>query len=186
MENLFYGMDIKSTRRRRRRRKGPVLLILLLLAVGIGFGVYFIVNKINENKIDDNDNEITKTAEADPDSNSAWQIEEDPNNPNGDEFTAKWTNRDESLDGNGSDEVYGLWTQPKATEAPEATQNPDDEEEVWMGDFVDTRERIKAKGIYVSSAYINKKLDDAIALIDKTELNAIIIDIKSPISFRCR
>ena len=48
MDNLYYGMKVKSSKRRKRRKKGPVLLILMLLAVAIGFGVYFIVNRINE------------------------------------------------------------------------------------------------------------------------------------------
>ena len=170
MENLFYGMDIKSSRRRRRRKKGPVLLILLLLAIGIGFGVYFIVNKINENRLTDTE------AGADSIDSQSWQIAELEGNPDGEGFTAVWTNRDTEL---GNSDVYGLWTQPKPTEAPTVTQATDDEDVKWMGDFVDTRERVKAKGIYVSSAYINKKLDDAIALIDRTELNAIVIDVKS-------
>ena len=92
---------------------------------------------------------------------------------------ASWDAADANSDGSDPDRgVYKLWTEPKPTEAV-VTQTPDYDEEVWMADFVDTRERVDAKGIYVSSAYINKKLNDAIDLIDSTELNAIVIDIKS-------
>ena len=155
MNNLYYGMELKSSRRRRRRKKGPVLLILLLVAVAIGVGGYFISKLLLKNEA---------------------ELDEAP----ADYETAEWSSADSRLvsaaDDNG---IYGLWTEPKPTPEVSVTPTPTEDEEIWMGDFVDTRERVKAKGIYLSSAYFNKKIDDAIALIDRTELNAIVIDIKS-------
>ena len=158
MENIFYeGIRIK----RRRRKKGPVILLLLLAAVLIGFGGYKISQKLltKEDEEKENDFEVVYVDNA---------IE-----------AASWDSADANPNASDSgDGVYKLWTEPKPTDAA-VTQAPDYDEEVWMADFVDTRERVDAKGIYVSSAYINKKLNDAIDLIDSTELNAIVIDIKS-------
>ena len=158
MENIFYeGIRIK----RRRRKKGPVILLLLLAAVLIGFGGYKISQKLltKEEEEKENDFEVVYVDNA---------IE-----------AASWDAADaNSGTSDSGDGVYKLWTEPKPTDAA-VTQAPDYDEEVWMADFVDTRERVDAKGIYVSSAYINKKLNDAIDLIDSTELNAIVIDIKS-------
>ena len=137
------------TRRKRRRKKGPVIIILLLAAFVIGFGGYMLSKLIFEKK-ESEENEMNEGVE-----------------------TAAWSSADPNTDTNG---IYMLWTEPKVTEAPVVE---DEEEKIWMGDFVDTRERVKAKGIYVSSAYINKKLDDALKLLDETELNAMVIDIKS-------
>jgi len=158
MENIFYeGIRIK----RRRRKKGPVILLLLLAAVLIGFGGYKISQKFltKEEEEKENDFEVVYVDNA---------IE-----------AASWDAADvNSGTSDSGDGVYKLWTEPKPTDSA-VTQAPDYDEEVWMADFVDTRERVDAKGIYVSSAYINKKLNDAIDLIDSTELNAIVIDIKS-------
>ncbi|MBR6475847.1 MAG: putative glycoside hydrolase [Lachnospiraceae bacterium] len=158
MENIFYeGIRTK----RRRRKKGPVILLLLLAAVLIGFGGY----KISQKLLTDEEDEKDPGSEVLVVDN---MIE-----------AASWDAADANSDGSDPDSgVYKLWTEPKPTEAV-VTQTPDYDEEVWMADFVDTRERVDAKGIYVSSAYINKKLNDAIDLIDSTELNAIVIDIKS-------
>jgi len=178
MDNLYYGMKVKSSKRRKRRKKGPVLLILMLLAVAIGFGVYFIVNRINEKSTEPPNLEVgDEPVILSADSEYAQEMQSgayyDPD-------LAAWVNAD--LDATSSQnvsDVYGLWTQPKPTETPTVSQVPDEDEEIWMGDFVDIRERVKAKGIYLASSLINKKLDDAIALIDRTELNTIVIDIKS-------
>lgn len=160
MNNLFYGMELKSSKRRRRRKNGPVLPILLLVAIAIGVGGYFLSKFLFKNEIEEEKEAETVYA------------------PEGYE-TFEWASAD--LSGAGADNdsgIYGLWTEPKPTEQV-SVEPTDTEEDIWMGDFVDTRERVKAKGIYLSSSYINKKLDDAIALIDRTELNAIVIDIKS-------
>lgn len=158
MENIFYeGIRTK----RRRRKKGPVILLLLLAAVLIGFGGY----KISQKLLADEGEEKEVGTEV---VNANNMIE-----------AASWEAADANPDGSDPDNgVYKLWTDPNPTEAV-VTQSPDPDEEIWMADFVDTRERVDAKGIYVSSAYINKKLNDAIDLIDSTELNAIVIDIKS-------
>lgn len=52
--------------------------------------------------------------------------------------------------------------------------------------FVDTRKRVKVKGIYVNTAFLGRKngnshyptIDELIELCDTTELNAMVIDVK--------
>ncbi len=70
--------------------------------------------------------------------------------------------------------------EPTPTPVPVVTQAvyPDG----FMADFVDTRTKTDVKGIYVNTTYLGKgnypTLDELIELIDNTELNAMVIDIK--------
>lgn len=157
MNNMYYGVELTSSRRRRRRRKGPILLILLLLAVAIGAGGFFLAKYFFEKK-EENTPQIYESA--------------------------LWASADQNIVGSENNEsgIYGLWTEEKPTDAP-SNQPAEDEEEKWMGDFVDTRTRVKAKGIYLSSSYFNKRLEAAIELADNTEINAMVIDIKNDAGF---
>lgn len=69
---------------------------------------------------------------------------------------------------------YALWTAEEKKEEPKNVMD----QKAWMADFVDTRTRVEAKGLYMSASYINKKFSDAVALVERTELNAVVIDIK--------
>lgn len=82
---------------------------------------------------------------------------------------------------------------PTVTEAPQATLTPTTAlaqttpeppryPDGFMSDFTDTRVWTDAKGIYVNTAFLGKgkyaTLDDLIELLDTTELNAMVIDVK--------
>ncbi len=83
---------------------------------------------------------------------------------------------------------------PVPTATPEVTAEPTDEPvqqpevtqavypDGFLADFVDTRVRTDVKGIYVNTTYLGKQnyatIDELIELLDKTELNAMVIDIK--------
>lgn len=76
---------------------------------------------------------------------------------------------------------------PEATATPEvtavATQMPAEVyPDGFMADFTDTRVKTDAKGIYVNTSYLGRgnyaTIDELIDLIDRTELNAMVIDIK--------
>ena len=155
MENIYYeGIRLK----RRRKKKGPFILILILLAAIIGFGGYKIAGMF-----------LNKEEKKDTGTISEDYIAS----------TASWASSDSNPDSSPNNgDVYKLWTDNKPTEIP-VTNTPIEDEEIWMSDFADTRERVDVKGIYVSSAYINKKLNEALNLVDSTELNAMVIDIKS-------
>jgi len=137
-----------------RRRKGKKLLTffcLLVLSAGVGIGVYFGVDYYI-NMMEQQDSGISAGI---PGENET-----------------------------GVQEAY-LQAAPYGTRFAETEKEPDEleniypDEEIWMADFVDNRERVEAKGIYLSSAYINSKLDSALELVDSTELNAMVIDVKS-------
>lgn len=71
---------------------------------------------------------------------------------------------------------YGMWiTQSSETEE---ILEPEETKEVWMSDFVDTRNAVQAKGIYVTASKANNSIDNLVELVDRTELNAMVIDIK--------
>ncbi len=57
------------------------------------------------------------------------------------------------------------------------------EDDIWMEDFDDTREPTDIKGVYLTSDVINKNLDGILELLDTTELNAVVIDIKNDDGF---
>lgn len=70
---------------------------------------------------------------------------------------------------------YGMWiSEPTQEEILE----PVDNKENWMADFVDERTASQAKGIYVTASKANSTIDDLIQLVDETELNTMVIDIK--------
>ncbi len=70
---------------------------------------------------------------------------------------------------------YGMWIlKPVEDEFIE----PVEDKEVWMANFQDNRKAVKAKGIYVTASKANKNIDDLLKLVDDTELNAMVIDIK--------
>lgn len=63
-------------------------------------------------------------------------------------------------------------------EAVPAEDEDGKSEDIWMADFVDTRTHVNVKGIYVTSDGITKDFDRLLELVDSTELNAMVIDIK--------
>lgn len=71
---------------------------------------------------------------------------------------------------------FGIW---EVSPTPTPVLDPADI--VWMADFVDTRTRVDVKGVYVSPDVAAKtaSIDSIIELIDQTELNAVVIDVKA-------
>lgn len=57
------------------------------------------------------------------------------------------------------------------------------EDDMWMEEFEDNRERQQVKGIYVTPEVLNGKMDFLLDLLDTTELNAVVIDIKNDDGF---
>lgn len=70
---------------------------------------------------------------------------------------------------------YGMWIVPAKEDEVEVVIPT---EELWMEDFVDTRVPTRTKGIYVTSDAVRNRLDYILQLIDETELNTVVIDIK--------
>lgn len=59
-----------------------------------------------------------------------------------------------------------------------ASIEPEEIRVIWMEDFVETRTPVKAKGIYVTASRAERDIDSLIELVDETELNTMVIDIK--------
>lgn len=59
-----------------------------------------------------------------------------------------------------------------------ASIEPEEVRVIWMEDFVETRTPVKAKGIYVTASRAQLDIDSLIELVEETELNTMVIDIK--------
>lgn len=70
---------------------------------------------------------------------------------------------------------FGMWSVPAKEDEVEVVIPA---EELWMEDFVDTRTPTRVKGIYVTSDAVKNRMDYILKLIDETELNTVVIDIK--------
>jgi hypothetical protein len=57
------------------------------------------------------------------------------------------------------------------------------EDDMWMEEFEDNRERQVVKGIYISAEILNLKWNYLLDLLDTTELNAVVFDIKNDDGF---
>lgn len=129
------------------------IIVIIILALGVGFGGFFgaryILNRDREAK-----------EEANPKPTSTAENMEMANDQTG---------------------IYGLWTVSQTAEAEEPAGSIYDnlDEEKWMPDFVDTRTKVDSKGVYLSAQFYNKKVKDVMKLIDETELNTVVVDIKS-------
>jgi len=77
-------------------------------------------------------------------------------------------------EGSEEDEIGGNGAQNVQSDVQGETGEKEDREEVAR------REAVKVKGIYVSGPIAgHTKMDDLIALVDETELNAMVIDVKN-------
>lgn len=86
----------------------------------------------------------------------------------------------ESLTGQDLSEEIALQdTLAEESKQPESSKTPDTEDEETEP-HKEKREPVKVKGIYVSGPIAGTaKMDELIALVDETELNAMVIDIKN-------
>lgn len=70
---------------------------------------------------------------------------------------------------------YGIWG---VVDEIETSEEEDEVNDVWMRDFIEQRVPTKVKGIYLTASKANSTIDELIALVDETELNTMVIDIK--------
>lgn len=154
---IDYG---RNNRRPDNGRHVIAILLICVLAVGLGFGGYKVAKLyLDTMKEQDEQAEATPTPIAFADS---------------DEYGEEGYNSETG--------IYGLWYS-----AAEVAGDTDDNESIyahmdddmWMADFVDTRKRVNAKGLYLSAQKFNSKYKDALKIVEDTELNAIVVDIKS-------
>lgn len=70
---------------------------------------------------------------------------------------------------------YGMWN---SNPGKEDILELEVTKQGWMSDFTDTRTPVKVKGIYVTASKANSSIDPLIQMVEDTELNAMVIDIK--------
>ncbi|MBP5159213.1 MAG: putative glycoside hydrolase [Lachnospiraceae bacterium] len=155
--------DMYISYRKNVRRSGLTIAIYIvcvaLIAAGLGFGVYFGI-KYFENR----NNPVQVGEEETP-------PEQGPEAASGAAVTAALTEEGVTQAG-----PFGMWYANSDDAEPDLSPF---EPEVWMADFDDKRERIDSKGIYVSPAFAERNMSKAIDLVDRTELNTIVLDIKT-------
>ncbi len=151
-----------------RRKKWPLVLLLILLLVVLAGTVGALAK---EKKMTDEGRSKIPTATTEPTPTSTESPDLTP--------TPMPTPTQQLAAG-----AFGLW-EPTATPTPTVYIPPG--EEVWMADWVDTRTPVNAKGIYISSEFTVNRNSDAtrkeeiaklVELVKRTELNAIVIDVK--------
>lgn len=147
-------LDFTRSSRKRRRIRGKetiLMLLIFILAVGAGVTVFLkLKEKIQNVPEQESETAVTATPVPVPQPSDGAEAENAVIGP------------------------YGIWNVPE--EENSVTEQP--AEDVWMADFEDTRTPTQVKGIYVTSDGINNRLDELLELIDTTELNAMVIDIK--------
>ena len=154
------GLDFTRDYHRRRKIKGKEIVLMLfifLAALAMGIFVFFTLKKhLNQ----------PEAEEKTPDPAPTRMVEDNTN-----------TEKDEE-NSEGEPQVagpYGMWVVP-AKEDEVEVEIP--EEELWMEDFVDNRKKTRSKGIYMTSDALINRFDYILELMDDTELNTVVIDIK--------
>ncbi|MCR5432185.1 MAG: putative glycoside hydrolase [Lachnospiraceae bacterium] len=156
MKNDYLDYGRESRRRSAGKKTAIAAVIVLLVAAAAGLTVFFVSSYYYE-VIEEQD----ESAYATPIPISV----------------AETMKENSSLEQTG---VYGLWyseEEPGGEDETDSIYHP--EEHLWMGDFKDERKRVTAKGIYISASYMTAKFDKAVELVESTELNTMVIDVKT-------
>ena len=151
-------IDYGGGRGRRGSSAGRVLAVILviILAGGMGFGGYCAAkyySGILKGQNEDTDMTPTPTS-----------------------FVEAMADDDSAMSQTG---IPGLWYAPEDDGDNTESIYDNLDGEIWMADFVDTRTPVDSKGIYLSMQKFNVKYKEAVQLIESTELNTLVIDIKA-------
>lgn len=192
--NPYSGKNKRGRRGYGRRGRRPNffhILLILIIAIGLGFLAFYITNKISpDSNLDlsrkgdkklnteinkdgqESKTDVTKTDENTASSEKDTQNNNQEGNTASNDGTSGNTNENESLDE--AEEAED--TMASIGKREEAVQ-----EEPFMPNFVDNRIPVKVKGIYVSGPRAGNEtyMKELKELVDTTELNAMVIDIKN-------
>lgn len=192
--NPYSGKNKRGRRGYGRRGRRPNffhILLILIIAIGLGFLAFYITNKISpDSNLDlsrkgdkklnteinqdgqESKTDVTKTDENAASSEKDTQNNNQEGNTASNDGTSGNTNENESLDE--AEEAED--TMASIGKREEAVQ-----EEPFMPNFVDNRIPVKVKGIYVSGPRAGNEtyMKELKELVDTTELNAMVIDIKN-------
>ncbi|WP_313130998.1 putative glycoside hydrolase [Anaerocolumna sp.] len=195
--NPYSGKNKRRGRRgygrRGRRPNFLYILLILIIAIGLGFLAFYITNKVSsdsyqdlfgkKNKkseinkdIDENKTEDGKTQEDIAGSKEAAQNSSQSVNPADNTQNSPVGNNNTNENDPLTEEEEAEDTMASAGKKKDAIQ-----EEPFMPNFVDNRIPVKVKGIYVTGPRAGNEtyMKELIKLVDTTELNAMVIDIKN-------
>ena len=148
----------------RNRRPGPgraiAIILIVVLAAGMGFGGYFATKYYSE---------VIKKQNEEAASDAA------PTSVAGSMYSDEAGITEAAAETG----IYGLWYAPSEDQTETGSVYDNLDEETWMADFVDNRKRVDSRGIYLSAQKFNSKFKDALKLVEETELNTMVVDIKS-------
>lgn len=176
----YYKKNKRNKYRDRSSNKRWISIILVFfLAILLGFGTFYLTNM----HLNDNDDTIIRQ-EAIRKGNNISEVD-------GDGLSTVNT----SLFGENDNSIIS--EEPVAVESSKVDNNNTDNDALdnnenadtsgdnktdnFMLDFVDTRTPVKVKGIYVTGPRAGSKeyITELIQLVDTTELNAMVLDIKN-------
>lgn len=195
--NNAYSGRKKGRRGLGRRGRRPSFLyvfIILIIAIGLGYLAFYITNKVlaeqnqdyiinetkklnsevNQDKLDNNMESTNKT--GDSTTISGKDMQENNIADNATDNTHTGTSGD-NLNPGGNQPLTGK----REGEDSLDTAKDSDKEDTFMPNFIDTRTPVKVKGIYVTGPKAGNEtyMKELIELVDTTELNAMVIDIKN-------
>ncbi len=162
-KRAYHRKKTNKKYKNRRSGKGISILFVFLLAIILGIATFYMTNKhLNEN----DDTIIGQDARRKGNTHNEVEVDENLSTDNDMDVT--------KVDVEENSEEFKEDDQPFDTSKGEKIEE-------FMIDFVDTRTPVKVKGIYVTGPRAGSKeyMDELIGLVDTTELNAMVIDIKN-------
>lgn len=147
--------------RRRRNNKSGLIILIVLLAAGIGVWTYYAVKLRMDLYSED----------PQSDNNEDMYVKQD-------EGEQEIENNDLSESGQQPDSNQAEATQAFPSPTAEATTAPTKDERETSAE--DTRVPVVVKGIYITASTAGSaKMNSLIELADRTEINAMVIDVKN-------
>lgn len=172
----------RSYRNRRNRKAGFYAFIVLLIAIVLGLGAFYFTNerlKAQDKLKTQKDSEINIEATQDlvdgENSDNETATIEGKSTIDETATIEETTTVDETatIDETATTDGFEEDVATKETES-EVT------EAGFIPEFIDTRTPVKVRGIYVTGPMAgSNNMQDLIELVDTTELNAMVIDIKN-------
>lgn len=180
--NHSHNNNRRSYRNRRNRKAGFYAFIVLLIAIVLGLGAFYFTNerlKAQDKLKTQKDSEINIEATQDlvdgENSDNETATIEGKSTIDETATIEETTTVDETatIDETATTDGFEEDVATKETES-EVT------EALFIPEFIDTRTPVKVRGIYVTGPMAgSNNMQDLIELVDTTELNAMVIDIKN-------
>lgn len=176
--------------RRGRRPNFLYAILILMVAIVLGFLAFYITNKVlagpNQDDIKKDNNNIISESNQDKYNNNIDDTKKVGDTTNNLEKDSMKDNIENNSTDNAKTGTSGDNLNPSGNQSLTGNEDSEDMKETeqddsFMTNYVDTRTPVKVKGIYVTGprAGNDTYMKELIELVDTTELNAMVIDIKN-------